>query len=605
MSKRNRSKKLKTENPGQFVLLPVAIILSIIPLIVFSKLIQLSGIEIENWLGEPIHADFFSFYKSQWLMVCTVLAILFFFSYYLIKGLKLEKSFLYIPTAVYAVLIILSAVTSKYPDVVYKGFAGRHEGMYVLLCYLLLMLIVFNLVKAENQIKFLLSALLISAAIICLIGMFQFLGIDLFRSDFGKQLILPRQYHQYKDSLDFRFEDTYIYSTLQNPNYVGSYTVLLIPVAFAFIAFSKKPYLKAGGAVLVGLLMLNLFGSRSRAGLVGIFVIVVIAVVLFRKAIFKKKLLALAIVAGMLVLFFGADYALKGTLTKRVISEFSILSSDEVQFYDLQDITFKDNTVSIISSTETLTIGISEDSLYFTDTQGKNLEPIMKEAEDKLNISFTDSVYKNYNITIKGGIFTIDQQGINFRLICENNEFKLLGTKEEQVDDIIKPASLGFSGKERLGSARGYIWSRSLPLLKNSLLLGYGPDTFVIEFPQYDYIGKIRAYGTTQMIVDKPHNMFLQIAMNTGVLSLLSVLVLFGFYIVQSLKLYIKNINNKSIATVSGVGIFLGICGYLGAAFFNDSIVAIAPVFWVLLGLGFVCNGFYKKQYDKERQKNG
>ena len=273
--------------------------------------------------------------------------------------------------------------------------------------------------------------------------------------------------------------------------------------------------------------------------------------------------------------------------------------------FDLQDITFKDNTVSIISSTETLTIGISEDSLYFTDTQGKNLEPIMKEAEDKLNISFTDSVYKNYNITIKGGIFTIDQQGINFRLICENNEFKLLGTKEEQVDDIIKPASLGFSGKERLGSARGYIWSRSLPLLKNSLLLGYGPDTFVIEFPQYDYIGKIRAYGTTQMIVDKPHNMFLQIAMNTGVLSLLSVLVLFGFYIVQSLKLYIKNINNKSIATVSGVGIFLGICGYLGAAFFNDSIVAIAPVFWVLLGLGFVCNELYKKQYDKERQKNG
>jgi hypothetical protein len=405
--------------------------------------------------------------------------------------------------------------------------------------------------------------------------------------------------------VNFRFEDTYVYSTLQNPNYVGSYTALLIPVAFAFMAFSKKIYFKTGGAVLAGLLLLNLFGSRSRAGLVGLGVTVVLAVILFRKTIFKRKLLVSAIVAGMLVLFFGADYALKGTLVKRVVSEFSILLSDEVEFFDLQDITFNDNKVSIISSTETLTIENRDNLLFFTDTEGKKLEPVMKEADGKTNISFADSAYKDYSITIKGNTVTVNQQGVSFQLKGETDGFKFKGDKGELIDNIIKPASLGFSGKERLGSARGYIWSRILPLLKKALFFGYGPDTFIIEFPQYDYIGKIRAYGIPHMIVDKPHNMFLQIAMGTGVLSLLSVLVLFGFYIIQSLKLYLKNIDNKSLTAVAGAGIFLGICGYLGAAFFNDSIVAIAPVFWVLLGLGFVCNGFYKKQYDKERQKNG
>jgi len=596
MSK-SKSNKLKAENPGNSVLLPIAIILSVIPLIVFSKIIKLSEIELKNWTGGQTYADFFSYYKSQWLMICTVLAIVFFFAYFIIKGLKIEKSFLYIPTAVYAGLIILSAVTSKYPEIALKGFAGRYEGMWVLLCYLALMLVVFNLVKSENQIRFLLGALLISAAIICLIGLFQFMGLDLFRSDFGKQLILPQQYQKYKDSLNFRFEDTYIYSTLQNPNYVGSYTALLIPVALAFIAFSKKIYIKIGGAVLTGLLLVNLFGSRSRAGLVGLLVTVIFAIVLFRKAIFKRKLLVSAVVLSMLVLFFGADYALNGILTKRIVSEFSILSSDEVQFFDLQDIIFKDNTVSVVSSTETLTIEKRDDSLYFTDTEDQYLDPVIKEEEDIINVSFTDPAYKNYYITIEGNTITVNQKEVTFQLKLEEDGFKFIGSNGELIDNIIKPESLGFSGKERLGSARGYIWSRSFPLLKNSILFGYGPDTFVIEFPQYDYIGKIRAYGTPQMIVDKPHNMFLQIAMNTGVLSLLSALVLFGFYIIQSLKLYMKSINNKSMTAISGVGIFLGICGYLCSAFFNDSVVAIAPVFWILLGLGFACNGLYKKQY--------
>lgn len=595
------SKKLKADNPGQFILLPVATILTIIPLIVFSKFVKLSEVEMKSWTGEPTYADFFSYYKSQWLIVFTVLALVFFFTYLIIKRFKFEKSFLYIPTALYGGLIVLSTVTSKYSDIAFKGFLGRYEGMLVLLCYLSLMLIVFNLVKAEKQIKFLLGALLISVAIICLIGLFQFLGMDLFKSDFGKQLILPKEYHQFKDNVNFRFEDTYIYSTLTNPNYMGSYTALLIPIAFIFMALTKKMYLKIGGAALAGLLLINLFGSRSRAGLVGLIATVFVAVVLFRKAIFKRKLIASAIVIGMVVLFFGANFALKGALLDRIVTEFSLMTSDEGQFFDLQDIIFEENTVSIVSSTETLTMENRDDDVFFYDTDGNEIKSTMKRTDDVTVITFTDPLYKDYRLTIKGNVITVNQRGVTFQLKGKHNAFKLIGANGEETDNIIKPASAGFAGMERLGSARGYIWSRSVPLLKNALLMGYGPDTFVIEFPQNDYIGKIRAYGTSLMIVDKPHNMYLQIAMNTGVLSLLSVLTLFGFYILQSLKLYMKSMNN-SFASISGAGIFLSICGYLAAGLFNDSLVAVAPVFWILLGLGFVCNGLISKQ-GKNMQK--
>ncbi len=150
--------------------------------------------------------------------------------------------------------------------------------------------------------------------------------------------------------------------------------------------------------------------------------------------------------------------------------------------------------------------------------------------------------------------------------------------------------SLGFKDKEKLGSGRGYIWSRTLPLLKNSLIWGYGPDNFTIEFPQDDYIGKIRtSYDGSNRIIDKPHNMYLQLATNTGVLSLLAFLVLSGFYIVQSLSTYIQ-INKKNHISFFGAGIFIAIFGYLVASFFNDSVAGVTPVFWVLLGIGFVCN---------------
>jgi hypothetical protein len=292
------------------------------------------------------------------------------------------------------------------------------------------------------------------------------------------------------------------------------------------------------------------------------------------------------------------DYTLKGLLSDRILSEFPILKSDEVDFFDLQDIEFKDNTVSIISSTETLTIVNQDNGLSFYDTSKNELKPTVQESEDSTVITFTNSLYKDYRLTAKGNTITVNQKGVVFHLRGMQNAFALVGINEDVIGGIVKADSIGFEGQERLGSARGYIWSRIIPMLKDTLLLGHGPDTFVIEFPQNDYIGKIRAYGTSQMIVDKPHNMYLQIAVSTGVLSLLAALVLWGFYIMQSIKLYIKDIE-KNFISITGACIFMAICAYLAAGLFNDSTVAIAPLFWVLLGLGFACNKMMSTQRAK------
>lgn len=592
----SKSRRLYTEKTSKVVLLPIALAISVVQLIVFMKIDWLSELVKNNWYGDDYYADFFSYYKSKWVIIFTVAAIVFFLVYSLVKGFKFNKSFLYIPAAAYALLIIISTVTSEHKEVALNGFVARYEGMWVLLCYLILMVITFNLVKDESQIKFLLGVLLISAAIIALIGTFQFFDMDIFRTDLGKLAILPKEFKASREGLEFTFAESNVYSTFSNPNYVGSYVALLLPIAFvAFLVF-KKIYMKIAAGLLMIILLISLIGSRSSAGIVGVIFSGILALIIFRKEIFKRKWIPITVAAGVIIAFIGVNLATGGAVVSRIKGEVKN-AFDGAPSFDLQDIIFKDNSVAIVTGTETFVIESNEGSqLKFYDGEGKVLDYSFRVEGERPTYRF-NGTYKDYIIFEEGAVVTVYYKlSTKFRLlIMEDKTFNLVGLRGQLVSSIKKPEALVFAGRERLGSSRGYIWSRTLPLIKDAYIWGYGPDNYSLAFPQDDYIGKLRASRTgTNMIVDKPHNLYLQIATNTGVVSLLVFLVLAGIYVVQSLITYLKM--EKGFLHFAGSGIFFAICGYLVASFFNDSVVGIAPIFWVLLGLGFICNKMVRNQ---------
>ena len=47
---------------------------------------------------------------------------------------------------------------------------------------------------------------------------------------------------------------------------------------------------------------------------------------------------------------------------------------------------------------------------------------------------------------------------------------------------------------------------------------------------------------------------------------------------------------NYRAEQIYGIAIMLGVVGYLAAGIFNDSVVSVAPVFWILLGTGVALN---------------
>lgn len=255
----------------------------------------------------------------------------------------------------------------------------------------------------------------------------------------------------------------------------------------------------------------------------------------------------------------------------------------------ITDVQIDGGVIVIETRAAELHISIQDDQLVFHDGDGEDV--VLNVLEPGVRFSLEDRRFEDYRITVSGNIFQLQKGSRVFNFAIEESSFKFINHRGEHVE--LEPIEAwGFEGRELMGSSRGYIWSRSFPLLRDTLFLGYGPDTYAIYYPQHDYIGKILYLGSMNMIVDKPHNMYLQFGINTGVLSLLVFLVLAGYYAYSSITLYLRS-EFRSYYAVVGVGIFAAVFGYLVTGIFNDSIVSVAPVFWGLLGIGISCNYMY------------
>lgn len=115
-------------------------------------------------------------------------------------------------------------------------------------------------------------------------------------------------------------------------------------------------------------------------------------------------------------------------------------------------------------------------------------------------------------------------------------------------------------------SGRAYIWKRTFPFLRQSILTGYGPATYGLYFPQHEKRGEDIGYGG--LVVDRPHNMYLNIWMGTGLISLIILLSGIG-----SLLLKVKD---KPLQ--------LSCISFLIAGLFTDSVLCVTPYFIIFLG---------------------
>jgi len=99
------------------------------------------------------------------------------------------------------------------------------------------------------------------------------------------------------------------------------------------------------------------------------------------------------------------------------------------------------------------------------------------------------------------------------------------------------------------------------------------------------------------MLITKPHSLYLQSAVQYGVLALICYIAIFAMYIVQTFVLCLKS-KFKDGYSYCALGVFLGIIGYCIMGISNDSSIVLAPMAWIMMGLGFAVNLIIKKDLE-------
>lgn len=545
----------------------------------------------------------------------------------------------WLPLLLYVLMAILSSFCSEYSSFAINGTSGVYQTVFTLASYGIVAFYAYLFVREEKDVRQSLMALLAGMAVFCLIGLTQFFGHDFFQTSFGESLILPSAL-QGAGAVSFNKEGNLVYSTLFNSNYIGSYVVLCAPVVFVSVLFAwkkeKKNYFGIiGGAALFAALMLCLFGSQSRAGILILAGLAVLMLLFFRKSLFRSKKVGILTIVLLVVLgaggLFAANAASDGVLFARITNMFGGVfaetqedGSKKTGDYMITDIQTNEEDVTFIYNGEALKLQFdlqgdpeNEHAFTVTDGNGKNLS-YQREAADSSFYRILDERFPECYLSI-----------VNFESMFDGFGFQLMTVEHRETGDIARewifsrenpdgdgtyyycnPENGKFVKLSRPESAdifkdsfihnRGYIWNHTLPLLKDRILLGTGANTFVFDFPNDDYLGLYNS-GHVGEYVDKPHNMYLQTFVETGGISLLAILVFFGIYLVQSLRLYWKADLSHYLPAV-GIAILVGCVGYLVIGLVNDSMVVTAPVFWGLLGIGLAINHM-EKRMRKESQE--
>lgn len=132
------------------------------------------------------------------------------------------------------------------------------------------------------------------------------------------------------------------------------------------------------------------------------------------------------------------------------------------------------------------------------------------------------------------------------------------------------------------GANRGFIWKRVAELIKKRPLTGYGIENLGEAFKKYYTKDMIELWNEVRYL-DKAHNEYLHIAVTSGIPSLLVYLTFISQIILKGL-FRLKNCKTALL-------ILSSVIGYMTAAFFNISVVSVAYVYWIFLGLLAGSNG--------------
>lgn len=360
-----------------------------------------------------------------------------------------QKDRINISLFIYFILLAASVYAAENKVFAIIGVPGRWEGLVTITLYMFLFITArLYLVPDEGLFKI----ILVTAIIVSIYGILQTMNFDPFPRDVLRENWSKRAF-----------------STMGNPNFLGSYIVLIIPTSIYFYIIKKN----ITGLTAYAILFYCLLSTGTRGAWLG-------------------TIASIMAFAAIHYMYFRYS---KGEFTRYIIL---------------------------------LVITILLLALYNFNTEGAFIDRFLSIKRDA-------------------------------------DEFLTNGDRADYS-----------------GANRGFIWKRVAELIKKRPLTGYGIENLGEAFKKYYTKDMIELWNEVRYL-DKAHNEYLHIAVTSGIPSLLVYLTFISQIILKGL-FRLKNCKTALL-------ILSSVIGYMTAAFFNISVVSVAYVYWIFLGLLAGSNG--------------
>ncbi|MBO5154686.1 MAG: O-antigen ligase family protein [Eubacterium sp.] len=581
---------MKKTTEKRIYMFPIALWFVIIPLIVKAKFFQNPLADLPWYSSDSTLADFFLYYKSVLVTITGVLMLV--ILYWQISRMRRKDTLvgadsrIFIPILVYLFFVILSSLFSEYGYFCTHGMPDQFETVWNLIAYVVTLFYCYYAVvwlKAEKDV---LSLIFIAAVPVSLICVLQFLKIDIYRIIYAGE------------GYTFTFLPGQVYGPFYNINYVGYYTLLFFPLFMLLCIFCRDLKIRLASAVLAVALFISMIGAQSISAELAMASVVVFTVLFFLlKNVKAKKLLWIPIVAIL------AGGVVGCAVIAPKINAY--IQASDTEKTDLENIFTNDDNVEIDYKGQKLYIQMFQTgdmvSFALIDQEQNDVALEYAFSESSYYYVITDNRFDG--MTLMPVIITEDPvtygffAQINGKNWCFSNQltedgsyvyYNDLGKCTKLTSETVSPDFTPLVHMTWLANGRGYIWNKTIALLKNYIFLGSGADTFALVYPNGDFVDKYNN-GYDNLILTKPHSLYLQIAVHSGVLSLIAFLVFYLWYFISGLRLYFRKQFDDPL-TVSGFAILLGTAGYMISALANDSTITISPLYWALLGIGIGIN---------------
>ncbi len=477
----------------------------------------------------------------------------------------------------YLLLGLLSTLFSDYTMESWIGSYTLYEGYLALLGYGIVFAAAWYFIDSQNVISFVQKALTILGIVVGIFALLEYAGTCYYN------LSIIQTLSHINGTVSFTGD---VVLTFGNADYLGLYCAILLPVQVSTISLKDSTTWLLAKILSAVLLATTLILTHVSNTILFGFGATLIFLLIWMLHLNWKKMMKLSVVCVVILAIFGSGfgflYSRNGTTLSEKL-EHTLIGAETEQTFQLLEIGMEDTTITLENKTTILTIvadagDLSSDTLTFYCNDDV-ITPNISGGE----ITFAESELEHCAITVDTDEMLIDLgYSTSLDMIWNRDSWQIVGIGGTILDSVPQVSdSKTLQSKYTYLNGRVFIWTNTAALLGDCILLGHGPATSVLYLEQNDLPALLNIFSK-YVLFNKPHNWYLQMAQDTGVVSMLLIVGMLGIFIVSGAR---QCFGKKRKWNPWRTGLWFSVITYALCGIMGDSLVYHAPMFWFLFGM--------------------